>query len=655
MAGINRKPDAEMAIHCSTRTSKGETWPQVLKYNHEKYSDKYLSMRLKHYGIWQSITWQDYYLQVKYLALGLLAMGFQSGDKLLIIGDNAPQWCYAELAAQANHGISTGIYSDSSASEIAYIAGNSEAAFVVAEDQEQVDKLIQIKSELPHLKKIIFWRYKGLADYKDSLLIDMQQVLRDGQEYEKQHPGAFEANINTGKAEDACAIIYTSGVTGKPKGAVHTYASLMSGAENLLTTDPLYEKDNIACSLPPVWMLEQIISIGCHLLSGSILNFAEAVETQQQDLREIGLDLVYFGARQWESQASIIRARIHGADIIKRAVYHLFMPTGYKAADAEFRHEKLGIWRRIIYSIANLFLFRPIRDSIGLPHTRICYTSGAILSPDAYRFYHALGIPLKSIYGTTEGGILSIATSDNIHPETIGAVVVGAEVGITENGEIVYRQLGMFTHYYNAPEETSQAVKDGWFYSLDAGSLTDDGQIVFVDRKDDIVKLASGEMLSPQLIESRLKFSPYIKDAWVIAETDSSIVAVVIVINYTNVGRWAGKNKISYTTFSDLSRKQEVYELIKQDIVQINREIASDCRITRYVNLHKEFDPDEGELTKDRKMRRAFLKERYRDLIRAIFSGKSEAEISFQLQYRDGRTGTVKTTVVIKDVKEGNL
>jgi long-chain acyl-CoA synthetase len=654
MVGIKRYSDTGTAIKDSIRNGKGETWPQVLKYNYEKFGNRHTAIRLKHYGIWQSITWQDYFIQVKYLALGLLAIGFKSGDKLLIVGDNAPQWCYAELASQANHGISTGVYSDSSASEIAYIANNSEAAFIMAEDQEQVDKLLQIKNKLPHLKKIIFWRYKGLSDYKDLQLIGIKQVLRNGHEYEKKHPGVFEKNIDTGKAEDVCAIIYTSGVKDKPKGAVHTYASLMSGAENMLSIDPLHEKDNLACLLPPVWILEQIISIGCHLLSASILNFGEAVETQQQDLREIGPDLICYNARQWENQTSIVRTKIQGADIIKRLAYRLFMPIGYKAADAEFKQEKLGIWSKVIYSIANLFLFRPVRDSLGLPHTRICYTSGVTLSPDTFRFYHALGIPLKNIYGTTEGGILSIAASDNIQPETVGAVVPGAEVGITENGEIVYRQTGMFTCYYNAPKETSQVVKDGWFYSLDIGCLTDDGQMVFVDRKDDIVKLACGETLSPQLLESRLKFSPYIKDAWVNAKTDGSIVAAVIIIDFSNVGKWAGKNKISYTTFSDLSQKNEVYDLIRQHIVQINKEVPSDCQINKYVNLHREFDPDEGELTKDRKIRRAFLKERYDSLIKAIFTGKHKAEITVQIQYSAGRKNRAKTTVAIKDVKEGN-
>jgi len=482
----------------------------------------------------------------------------------------------------------------------------------------------------------------------------MRQIIHDGEEYDKQHPEVFENSVTSGEAEDPCAIVYTSGTTGAPKAAVHTYASLRYGAEYLLGIDPVNEKDNIACFLPPAWITEQLLYIGYHLLSGSILNFAEAVETQQKDLREIGADLVYYSARLWESQARTVQANIQGSDALKRLTYRIFMPAGYRKAHAEFKHQKQSLWNKIFYAIADFLLFRPIRDSLGLPHTRICYTSGQILSPDACTFYHALGIPLKSIYGTTEGGILTIAKTNDVNPETVGTVAAGAEVGITENREIVYRQPGMFTHYYNDPIKTSKILKDGWLYSGDAGSITEDRQIVFFDRKDDIIQLCSGETLAPQLIESHLKYSPYIKDAWVVAGVNSPVIAAVIIIDYSSVGKWAGRNKIAYTTFSDLSQKQEVYRLIEQEISRINKDISPSSRINRYINLHKEFDPDEGELTKDRKLRRAFLKEHYSDLIEAIFHGKSEVDLSFTLQYRDGRTGTIKTKVAIKDMNEAD-
>jgi len=654
MAGLKIQPVTEAAANDSPLHGKGMTWPQVLRYNSNKYGASHIAMRKKHYGIWQPITWEDYFNNVKYLALGLLSSGFQSGDKLLIIGDNAPQWYYAELAAQANHGISIGLYPDVTASEIAYTAGNAQAAFIIAEDQEQVDKILQVKDQLPLLRKTIFWNYKGLTEYKEPSLIGMRQVIHDGEEYDKRHPQLFEETIASGKAEDPCAIIYTSGTTGTPKGAVHTHDSLMYGAEHIIGIDAINEKDNIACSLPPAWITEQLLYMGCHLLSGSTLNFAESAETQQKDLREIGPDIVCYGARQWESQARAVQANIQGADILKRFIYRLFMPSGYRMAEAEFKHQDRSFRDNIINTLADLCLFRQIRDNLGLPHTRLCYTSGQILCPDAFQFFHALGIQLKSIYGTTEGGILTITKKSDINPDTVGAVVPGAEVGITERGEIVYRQPGMFINYYNDPEKTSSVLKDGWFYSGDAGSITEDRQLVFIDRKDDIVLLPCGETLAPQLIESRLKYTPYIKDAWVVARSNSPIIAAIIIIDYGSVGKWAGRNQIAYTTFSDLAQKPEVYELIRQAILRINRDLPDDCRISKYVDFHKEFDPDEGELTQDRKLRRNFLKEHYAGLLEAIFRNDSETEIILKLQYRDGRMGTVKAKVAIKDVKEAN-
>ena len=310
-------------------SAKGDTWPKILKYNYEKYGDSRRAMRHKHYGVWQPHTWKDYYLNVKHLALGLLALGFEPGDKVLIIGDNAPQWYYAELAAQANHGVSVGLFSDLLPLEIKTMAENSEARFAVVEGQEQVDKFLQIKDALPLLKKVIYWNYKGLAQYDDDILVGYREALKLGETYEAEHPGRFEQNVETGQADDICAIIYTAGTTGAaPKGAVHTYRTLRAGADDLLQLDPWHEDDNVVPYLPPVWINEQWIGIGCHLLSAGILNFAEAPETQQRDSRETGPSIVFYGARLWESQAAMVQARILGADAFKRFAFRLLMPVG---------------------------------------------------------------------------------------------------------------------------------------------------------------------------------------------------------------------------------------------------------------------------------------------------------------------------------------
>jgi long-chain acyl-CoA synthetase len=631
---------------------KGDTWPQVLKYNCEQYGDSNIAMRYKHRGTWQPYTWKDYYLNVKKLALGLLSLGFEPGDKLLIIGDNAPQWYYAELAAQANHGVSVGVYSDLLPSEIKYIAENSEARFAVVEDQEQIDKLLEIKDKLPRLEKFIYWNYKGLAHYKDPILTGYREVLELGEGYEKEHPRIFEENIKTGKADDVCALVYTSGTTGaEPKGAVHTYRTVRTGADFYLHLDPWYKNDNVAPYLPPVWMTEQWFGIGCHLLSASILNFAEGPETQQEDTREIGPSIVIYGARLWEAQTGTVRARIRDADAIKRLVFRLLMPIGYKIADLRSRKQKPNLFWKILYALAHIALFRPIRDSLGLPNARICYATGAILSPDAFRFYHALNLPLKSVYGSTEGGALTGASNDDIDLKTVGPVHKGAEVKIASDGEIIYRQPGAFLGYYNDPDKTAEVFKDGWFYSGDSGFITEDGHLVFVDKVKDLVELASGDKLPPQFIESQLRSSPYINDAWVLAGPDRAYVSAVIVINYTSVGGWAGEKRVAYANFAELSQRPEVYELVKQDISRINSALPPGIRVVKFVNLHKEFDPDEGELTRTMKLRRTFMEERYRWLINAIYSDKTEVPVEAQASFQDGRTGMIKTTLSIQSIE----
>jgi len=652
MAGLKEQVGAMTADIEQAHKEKGDTWPKMLKYNYENYGDNRIAMRHKNHGIWQRYSWKDYYLNVSYLALGLISIGFKTGDKVLIIGDNAPQWYYAELAAQANHGAAVGVYPELLPSEIKYIAENSEARFAVVQDQEQVDKLLQIKDDLPRLKKVIYWNYKGLAHYDDPILMGYSQVLELGENYESEHPGLWEQNIESGHADDVCAIVYTSGTTGEaPKGAVHSYRTMRAGADHYLHLDPWYKDDNVVPYLPPAGMTEQWLGIGCHLLSASILNFAEEPETQQEDFREIGPSVVLYGARVWESQAGRVQARIREADVLKRLVFRLLMPIGYKIAELRYRKQKPNLLWGILYAFTDIALFRAIRDSLGLSNARICYATGAMLSPEAFRFYHALNLPIKSLYGSTEGGALTGAKNDDIRLETVGPVHEGAEVRITDDGEIIYRQPGVFLGYYNDPDKTARVLKDGWFYSGDSGFINEDGHLVFLDRVADLVELDSGDKLAPQLIESRLRFSPYIRDAWVLGGPTGAYASAILIIDYESVGRWAGEKRVAYTTFTELSQKPEVYQLVKQDIDRVNQTLPPGTKIRKYVNLHKEFDPDEAELTRDRKLRKAFVQERYRELINAIYSNKTEVPIEAQVKYRDGRMGTIKTTLSIQSIE----
>ena len=652
MAGLTEKQRKIKIRMQQAYQEKGDTWPKVLKFNCDKYGDHRRAMRHKHHGIWQPFTWKDYYLNVKRLALGFLALGFEPGDKVLIIGDNAPQWYYAELAAQANHGVSVGLFSDLLPLEIKGIAENCEAGFAVVEGQEQVDKLLQVKEALPFLKKIIYWDYKGLAQYGEDMLVGYREALKLGETYEAQHPGRFEKNVETGHAEDICAIIYTAGTTeAAPKGAVHSFRTLRAGSESLLKIDPWIENDNVVPYLPPIWINEQWIGIGCHLLSAGILNFAESPETQQRDSRETGPSIVFYGARLWESQAAMVQARILRADALKRYIYRSLMPIGIKVAELKYRKQKPGVTLKMLYFLADILLFRSIKRNLGLSNARICYSTGAILSPDAFKFYHALNLPLKSLYGSTEGGALSGARGDDIHFETVGPAHEGAEVKISPDGELIFRQPGLFLGYHKNPDKTNAVLKNGWFHSGDRGFMREDGHIVFTDRLQDLIKLDTGETLAPQKIESRLRFSPYIKDAWVLTGPQGAYVSAIIIINYNTVSRWAGHKRVAFTSFAELSQAPEVYELVRQDIDRVNQTLPAAARVKKYINLHKELDPDEGELTRNRKLRKTFLAQRYRRLIDAIYTGKTEVPSESHIGHRDGQTRMIAATLRIQSVE----
>lgn len=347
----------------------------------------------------------------------------------------------------------------------------------------------------------------------------------------------------------------------------------------------------------------------------------------------------------------MVQARILGADAMKRFAFRLLMPIGHRIAEFKYRKQKPNPVWRLLYALGHLGLFRSLKDSLGLSNARICYATGATLSPDAFRFYHALNLPLKSLYGSTEGGALTGARNDEIRPETLGPVHAGIEMRIADNGEMIYRQPGVFLGYYKDPEKTAEVLDDGWFHSGDRGFIDEDGHIVFLDRVKDLVQLANGESLAPQSLESQLRFSPYIKDAWVLAGPDGAYASAIIIIDYDRVARWAGQRRVAYSNFAELSQKPEVHELVKRDIDRINEALSPGARLKKYVNLHKEFDPDEAELTRTMKLRRAFVAERYRELIHAIYRDRSEVPMEAEVRYRDGRMGTIKTTISIKRVE----
>jgi len=632
---------------------EANTLPKLLIQNYHKSAEQ-VAMRKKDLGIWQEYTWKDSYDKVKYLALGLLGLGLETGDKVAIIGENEPEWFWGEFAVQAAGGIAAGIFPDSIPSEVKYIMEHSEAKFVLANDQEQVDKFLQIHGDLPNLKKVIYWDPKGLRNYDDPLLMSFDELLELGRKYEETYPGLFERKVNEGKSEDIAFIYYTSGTTGLPKGAMVSHRALILSNKAYLLNNPMTGKDDCMSFLGAAWIGEGMFNTLAHLNTGAKLNFPEEPETVQEDMREIGPDIISLGPRQWESMVRVILSKINDASWLKRSFYRLFLPVGYKRADDYFQQRrKPNLFWKLLCSIADRLVFYPLNDRMGTLNARISTTGSALMSPDTYRYWCALGMPLRQLYGGTEAGFISGHNSENISFDNVGMIAPIAEVRITEEQEILTRAGGQFTGYYKDPEKTKDVVRDGWFYTGDAGYITEDGYLMFLERVSELAELAGGHRYAPGYIEGRLRFSPYIKDVITIGGVDKEYVSALINIDFDNVGYWAESHGIGYTTFVDLSQKAEIAELLKKDVERVNRHLQPESRVKKYVLLHKEFDPDEAELTRTRKLRRRFMEERYKEIIAAIYEDKEGLTVETPVTYRDGRKGMTTAFLGIWTVGTG--
>ncbi len=626
-----------------------DTLPKILVSNYKKYGDSRIAMRQKDFGIWNRYTWKEYYENVKYLALGFISLGLQAGDRVTMIGENAPELFWTEYAVQAAGGVPSGIFTDSIPSEVGYIVNHADSQFVVAEDQEQVDKFLMLKEngELGRVKKIIYWDPKGLGNYTDTILIPFHKVQEMGREYEKEHPGAFEQKVAQGRKEDLAIILYTSGTTGLPKGAMLTQESLTTGGRLWMGMQPWYETDEYVSFISPAWATEQFYGVSAGLQSGARINFPEEPETVQENIREIGPQTVMFGPRLWEDITSRVQAKMIDANRLNRLVYSLALPVGYKLADLQVSRVKPGLFWETLGRIADLLVFRPIRDSVGLMKIRTAITGGAALNADAFRFLRALGIDLRQFYGLTETAGVAIHTDEGVQYDTVGKCFKGMEIRVTNEGEILVRGPSIFRGYYKNPEATQEKLAEGWFHTGDAGFFNDGGQLVFLGRLKDLVDMG-GQRVSPEYIEGRLKFSPYIKDAMVVGGKGRPHLTALIQIDFENVGRWAERNKLAYTTFTDLSQKPEVGKLVLEHVSKVNRSLPPYSQIRRYSHLHKEFDADEAELTRTRKLRRDFMGERYKGLIDAMYTEDKVYQIESEVKYRDGRKGVMHTAIVIQ-------
>ena len=626
------------------------TLPRLLMHKAETLGDK-VALREKDFGIWQTVTWRQFADHVRAFAMGLRALGLQRGDKVAIIGDNRPEWLYAELAAQAVGGASVGVYQDSVANEVKYVLEAAEARVIVVEDQEQVDKIIEIWPELSNVLKVIYYEPKGMRGYREPYLAHFPDIEELGRAYDSAHPGLFEAELARGQPDDVAILSTTSGTTGTPKLAMLTHRNLISQGAGLLAVDPLEPDDEFVSFLPLAWVGEQMITVAAGLQCGFTINFPESSSTVQENIREIGPRVMFSPPRIWENMLSQVQVKIQDTTRLKRAMYEWAMRQGYAMADARFSGKPPGPLLRLQYGLARLCVFEPLKDQLGLRFLKRAYTGGAALGPDVFRFYHALGVNLKQVYGQTESSGLSVIHRDGqIKFQTVGTPLPNTEIRIADSGEILVKSPSVFIGYYKNPEATAETLVDGWLHSGDAGYFDEDGQLIVIDRARDVMTLHDGTKFSPQFIENKLKFSPFIKEA-VVFGGDWPFVTAMINIDFGTVGKWAESRQISYTTYTDLAQKPQVYALIRRDVERANADLPPAARIRRFLLLHKELDADDGELTRTRKVRRRLVAQRYEEIVDALYGDQSELELETTITYQDGRTALIKTRLRVEELE----
>ena len=640
----------------TTSLKNFQSLPALLIRNAERFGDRRIALREKEFGIWQSVTWQQYLEHVRDFSLGLISLGLKPGETLGIIGDNRPEWVYAELAAQAAGAIPFGIFQDSILTEIAYIIDHSGAAMLVAEDQEQVDKILDLKEQLPRLKKIIYTDPKGLWDYEDDLLIEFSQIEALGRESHRSESDLFDKNIRAIKDSDLASICYTSGTTGNPKGTLLTHANIISMVAALNEVDRKFPEDQFLSFIPLPWIVEQTMSVFSALYVGYTVNFPEDPESAMADLYEIAPSLVVASPRMWEGISRQVMVKHLDASFLKKLVYNLCLPIGYRWAEFKFEKKKPSLGWKMLYWLAYAAMFRALRDRLGFSKVRSALTGGAALGPDVFRFFHALGVNLKQIYGQTEvAGYSTIHRDGDINFDSVGIPVPDAEISISEPdaegvGEVISRGPGLFQGYLKDEETTQSTIIDGWLHSGDAGYFTDDGHLVIIDRVKDLMHLKSGAKFSPMFVENKLKFCPYIVESVVLGH-EQDYVTAMICIDYKHVGKWAEDHRINYTTYSDLAGKSEVYDLIEREVVRVNSTLPEKARINKFLLLYKELDPDDEELTRTKKIRRGFINKKYAKEINALFSNTRELPIETVIRYQDGKTATLRTNLIIRTMK----
>ncbi|WP_228266630.1 AMP-binding protein [Ornithinimicrobium ciconiae] len=657
----NLPTKAQEAVHTSPQLG-GDTFPRLLLHLAGERPDD-VAMQEKQYGIWQPITWAGYAERVKDTAHGLAALGIERGEIVAVLGDNRPEWLIAELAAQSMGCAVVGIYPTSIGEELRHILTTARARVVVAEDQEQVDKLLRLldeedpaDSEPLLIERIVYYDPHGLEQYDDAVLLEFTDLEAMGRERASEQPTWFEEQIASGSAEDIAVICTTSGTTSKPKLGELSHSNLLTMGQNLTQIDPIRTKDRYVSFLPFAWIGEQMLAVACGLSNGVTISFPEDSATQRSDLREIGPDIMFSPPRIWESMLSEVQVRIDEAGWLKRKVFGWGYDVGDKVAAMRVTGKKPGPALALSHKLADAVATRPVRDQLGLARIRRCYTGGAPLGPDVFRFYHAIGVNLKQIYGQTEiCGIAVVHRDDDVPFNTVGTPIPGTEMRITDDGEILLRSASVFRGYHRQPEETAKTVDaDGWLHTGDAGYLDDNGHLVVIDRAKDVLTAADGTRYSSAFIENKLKFSPYVEEAVVFAPSDSPDDAggmtALIILDPATVGSWAEHERLSYTTYTDLAAKPEVYDLIAEETTRANEDLPETIRVTRFVLLHKQLDPDDDEITRTRKVRRNVIADRYAQIISALQRGADDVTIHSRVTYQDGTSIERELTLDIFDL-----
>jgi len=632
------------------------TFPRLLALHASQRPDA-AAMREKEYGIWQALSWSDLARMVERLACGLHQAGLQRGEHMVVIGANRPRLYATMLAAQSLGAIPVPLYQDAVATECVFPINNAEVRFALAEDQEQVDKLLEARAQCPQLARIWYDDPRGLRNYSEAGLAAVDALLESGGTFAMEHPGFVRDEVAQGSPDDAAAMFFTSGTTGQPKGVVHTHRTLVDRAQAGAEFDRLTEREEVLAYLPPAWIGQNIFSYAQWLACGYVVNCPESASTVMIDLKEIGPTYYFAPPRVFEGLLTSVMIRMEDAGAVKRALFHHFMDVARRVGPALRDGQSVGFLDRVRYALGNVLVYGPLRNNLGMSRVRVAYTAGEAIGPDLFTFYRAIGINLKQLYGSTETAVFVCMQPDHqVRADTVGVPCRDVEIRLEDSGEILVRSPGLLKEYYKNPQATAEVkTAEGWYRTGDAGFLDAQGHLKIIDRAKDVGRLADGAMFAPKYLENKLKFFPHIKEAVAVGDRRDR-VCVLVNIDFEAVGSWAEKRNLPYAGYTDLAGKPEVYQLVKDCIEKVNTDLAADgklagSQIHRFLVLHKELDADDGELTRTNKVRRGFIAEKYQVLVDALYGGRAEQYIATQVKFEDGRTGVVSATLKILDAR----